>query len=45
MDKAVEKLGGEYAQNSMTLCGPKKTVLGYPIEFRKLLNVFLIQKT
>ena len=24
MDKAVEKLGAEYAQNSMILCGPRK---------------------
>lgn len=42
MDRAVEKLGDEYAENSMMLCGPGRAFLSYPIEHGKLLNIFLM---
>lgn len=42
MDKAIEKLGEEYAQNSMLLCGPGKSILSYPIDLGKILNVVVM---
>ncbi|CAD6572897.1 MAG: hypothetical protein ASARMPREDX12_005534 [Alectoria sarmentosa] len=42
MDKAVEKLGAEYAQNSMLLCGPGKAILSYPIDLGKILNIVVM---
>jgi salicylate hydroxylase len=42
MDRAVENLGDEYAQNSMMLCGPGRALLSYPIEHGKLLNIVLM---
>ncbi|CAF9919798.1 MAG: hypothetical protein ALECFALPRED_001302 [Alectoria fallacina] len=42
MDKAVEKLGAEYAQNSMFLCGPGKAILSYPIDLGKILNIVVM---
>lgn len=42
MDKAVEKLGAEYAQNSMFLCGPGKAILSYPIDLGKTSNIVVL---
>lgn len=42
MDKAVEKLGAEYAQNSMMLCGPGKAILSYPTDLGKIMNAVVI---
>lgn len=39
MEKAIEVLGSEHAQNSVTLCGPGKAAISYPIDFGKTLNV------
>lgn len=39
MDAAVEKLGAEFAQNSMMLCGPGKAILSYPINHGDTLNI------
>ncbi|KAL9064889.1 MAG: hypothetical protein Q9161_008592 [Pseudevernia consocians] len=39
MNKAVKKLGAEYAENSMFLCGPGKAIISYPIDHGKVLNI------
>lgn len=39
MDKAVERVGAELAQNAIMLCGPRRAILSYPIEHGDLLNV------
>lgn len=41
MDKAVEKLGGEFAGNASFLCGRGRASLSYPIDGGSLLNVVI----
>ncbi|CAF9942352.1 hypothetical protein IMSHALPRED_003632 [Imshaugia aleurites] len=41
MDKAVEKLGEQFAQNAFFLCGRGKASLSYPIEGGSTLNLVL----
>ena len=38
----MRKLGDEYAQNLMMVCGPGRAFLGCPIEHGKLLNIILM---
>ena len=42
MDRAIETLGAEFAQNSMMLCGPGRSVLSYPIDHGELLNIVML---
>ena len=42
MDRAIEKLGAELAQNSIMLCGPGAAILSYPIEHGAELNIVLM---
>ena len=42
MGEAVEKLGPEHAQNSVSLLGPRACVLSYPIEHGQFLNVLAV---
>ncbi|CAD6584842.1 MAG: hypothetical protein ASARMPREDX12_001769 [Alectoria sarmentosa] len=42
MEKAIEALGSEHAQNSTTLCGLGKGAISYPIDFGKSLNVAVL---
>ena len=44
MDKAIEKVGAEIAQNSMMFCGPGKAVLVYPVDFGKILNIVVMDE-
>ena len=39
MDAAIERLGPEFAQNSIMLCGPGAAIMSYPIEHGELLNI------
>ena len=39
MDAAVEKLGAEFAQNCVILCGPDKAIMSYPIDHGEILNI------
>lgn len=39
MDQAREKLGDEYAENSMMLVGPNRAFLSYPIDRHETLNI------
>ncbi|KAF6228837.1 hypothetical protein HO133_006948 [Letharia lupina] len=38
MDRAIEVIGPEDAQNAVVLCGPGQVALSYPIDFGKNLN-------
>ncbi|KAF2229126.1 putative salicylate hydroxylase [Viridothelium virens] len=42
MDAAVERLGPEFAQNAVVLCGPGAAIMGYPIEHGELLNIVVM---
>ncbi|KAI9666364.1 MAG: hypothetical protein M1821_004300 [Bathelium mastoideum] len=39
MDAAIQRLGPEFAQNSILLCGPGVAIIGYPIEHGELVNI------
>ncbi|KAI9817900.1 MAG: hypothetical protein M1827_001019 [Pycnora praestabilis] len=42
MDTAVAKMGAEFAQNSMSICGPGKAFLSYPIDHGEISNIVLM---
>ena len=42
IDRAIEKVGAEYAQNSMMLCGPEWAFFSYPIEHGADFNLVLM---
>lgn len=39
MDKAIEVLGSEHAQNATMLCGSDRAAMSLPIDFGKTLNI------
>ena len=39
MDTAIEKMGAEFAQNSVMICGPGKAFLSYPIDHGEIFNI------